>query len=330
MSAQDKTLEQYHQWMQFNAISHLIRSAREVGLFDALRDGQKTADALCASLSLSEGTAALLLDALLAVGVIEKYEEDYALSRASHLLCQYDEDLGDQTWQRLTGRLKGKGQPADLSTGDFFDHNAATQWIHTPAAMQAAEMLNIGGEDEIAGQAIVGAAIADLGCGSAVWSCAMAHRDKDATVTAVDHAAALAAANSTAASIELSDRFTPIEGDPLDVDLPADHFDIVLLAQRLSALADDQASQLIARAVRIAKPGGRVVVIDLFRSPQQPTASEAVQALILELETPSGHVRQLKDFQVALADAGLEQIQFSFLPASRSNLGLMVARKPQS
>lgn len=322
MSAQDRTLDQYHEWMQVNAVSHLIRAAREVGILDTLRDGQKSGEGICQSLSLEPRTTALLLDALVAIGIVEKYGEDYALARAAHLLCQYDDDLGDCRWSRIAKSLRGDAKTSNPKDEEYFDHNAATQWIHTPAAIQAAEMLNVGGDG------LVGPSILDLGCGSAVWSCAMAHRDKTATVTAVDHLGALVAAQSTADSIDLGERFTTIAGDPAEVDLPPNYFDLVVIAQRLHALGHSESQSLLGRAIGAAKPAGHVVVIDLFRGPAKANLAEAVEAIKLELDTQSGRMRTLEESEAAFHDAGLQEIQFSFLAASQMNLGLMVAEKP--
>src|SRR5690606_20768481 len=117
---------------------------------------------------------------------------------------------------------------------------AATQWVHTPAAMQAAEILDIGGtpttDPESDGELILSTPplrILDLGCGSAVWSCAMAFRDPGAAVLAVDEEAALVAARSTARSIQLGERFETLAGQPEEVALPTADFDLVLVAQRL-------------------------------------------------------------------------------------------------
>lgn len=326
MSAQDRTLDQYHELMQVNAVSHIIRSGRELGIFAELGGGQRTIEQLCESLALEPGPAALLLDALSAVGVVQKYGEDLALSPAAQLLCQYDSDLGDRRWIRLSDQVRQSPEgEAEVSDQQHFDSIAATQWIHTPAAMQAAEILDIGGEDELSGPAIL-----DLGCGSAVWSCAMAHRDSQATVTAVDTPAALAAATSTAESIEIGDRFRTVPGDPDEVQLPESGFDLVLLPQRLHALDDRGAERLVARAVAATAPGGRIVVIDLFRGPTKPKLAESVEALRLELDTRAGRMRSLEETQTLLARAGLENIQFSFLAASRINLGMMVGIKPLS
>ena len=322
MSAQERTFEQYHQLMQLNAASHLIRAGRELGVLQELREGQRTLEQLSEKLSLTSGSFSSLMDALVAIGIIERYEDDFALSRAAHLLCQYDDDLGDARWDRLVDDIRGASDPEDHDDQRLFDYLAATQWVHTPSAMQAAEILNIGGEGELAGPKIL-----DLGCGSAVWSCAMAHRDPESTVTAVDNFAALQAAKSTADSIDLSDRFQTIEGDPMEVSFPDAAFDLVLIAQRISCLSVEKSALLLERAVAAARSGGRVVVIDLFRGPARPGLSESVEALRLELGTRGGHMRSLEEIQVLLQEGGLQQVQFTFLAASKVNMGMAVGRR---
>jgi precorrin-6B methylase 2 len=323
MSAQDRTLEQYHQLMQINAASHLIRIARRVGILGELRDGQRTHEQLCEALSLEPGLARELLSALVAIGIVERYESDFALSRAAHLLCQYDVDLGDARWERLTDLVQGTSLRQGNDDQLHFDHLAAAQWIHTPTAMEAAEVLDIGGEGEQ-----IGPAILDLGCGSAVWSCAAAFRDPKATVTAVDNREALVAAASTASSIELMDRFTAVEGDPMSVELADEFFDWVMIPQRVNCLGHEAAVQLLKRACAATKPGGRVVVIDLFRSPTKANLSECVESLKLETETRSGSVRTLAQIEAELREAGLGSVQIAFLSKSKANLGLAVAVKP--
>ena len=321
MSAQDRTLDQYHEYMQINSVSHLLRAAREVGIVDELLSGQRTLEQLTENRSLEKRPTSLLLDSLVAIGIVEKYGDDFALSRAAQLLCQYDNDLGDARWSNLADAVKGSHRAGD--NHPHFDSLAATQWIHTPAAIQAAEILNFGGEGELAGPAIL-----DLGCGSAVWSCAMAHRDAAATITAVDHAGAIEAAKNMAESIELGQRMMVIEGDAETVDLPQDEFDIVLVAQRMAALGAEQADVMLKRAIGAAKPLGRIVVIDLFRGPTKPNLAESIEALKLELDTKAGEIPTLEGAQKAFAAAGLTDVQFTFLAASRVNMGLMVGVCP--
>ena len=144
-SAQERTLGQYHQFMQINAASHLIRALRQLGLIDALREQQHTLQQLCTPGSLNAELVREILDAAVAIGIVEQYEDDYALSRAAHLLCQYDHDLADQRWERLVSLTRGESKRDAHDDRLHANHLAATQWIHTPAAMEAAEVLDFGG-----------------------------------------------------------------------------------------------------------------------------------------------------------------------------------------
>lgn len=324
MSALEHTLDQYHELMRINAVSHLVRTARRVGILKELGHGQRTAEQLCEALSLASELAGLILEALVSIGIIEKYADDYALSQAARLLCQYDDDLGDCLWERLVERTVGTEQRDGQDDQQYFDYTAATQWIHTPAAMQAAEVLNIGGDGEFSGPSIL-----DIGCGSAVWSCAMAHRDPAAKLTIVDQSGAIEAASITAESIGVSERVTAIVGEPGETPLSEGEYDIVLLAQRLHSVSIEASDALLGRAVTAAKPGGRIVVIDLFRGPNPPDLSQSIEALRLDLETTAGSIRTPQQLEVQMQRYQLQRIEFTFLTASGINLGMVVAVKPE-
>ncbi len=321
-TAQERTLSQYHGLMRVNASAHLLRVGRHVGLIGELRKGQRTAEQLGELLEWSPHSATLLIDGLIAIGVIEQYGEDYALSRAGHLLCQYDEDLGDAMWDRLGDVVRGGDPRKEHDDGLHYEYLAATQWSHTASAMQAAEMLDVGQGGEFSNLRIL-----DLGCGSGVWSCAIAHRDPESCVVAVDTAASLEAARVTAESIEIADRFETIEANPIEVELKPDEFDLVLIAQRLSCLDAKAGQKLLNKAVAATKPGGRVVVIDLYRGPTKPNLVECIEALKLDLGTRGGRMRSLEEVQADLREAGLTGVQFSFLAASEIHLGLALGTK---
>ena len=340
-SAQEQTVARYHELMQVNAAAHVLRTTREIGLLDQLRQRQHTIDELCSALGLAIEPTRLLVDALVAIGVVERYGEDFALSQAARLLCEYDQDFGDAKWNRLSATLKpDPSSGSTKNTDEYFAYQAATQWVHTPAAIQAAEVLDIGGEGQL------GTKILDLGCGSAVWSCAMAHRDPTATLTVVDQKGAIESARSTANSIGLTSRLEAIIGDPLEAEVPADAYDLTLLAQQTTAIDDDSAIKLLGHAFSATKPSGRVVVIDLFRGPAKaapnadeaasddgyarPTLAESVEALKICVSTDHGRLRTLQQAKDLLIRAGLQRVQFAYLSASRLNLGIAVGEKPAS
>jgi len=347
MSQQDRTLDRYQELMQINAASHVLRAAREVGLFDELRLGQRTADQLAEALRLDRAGLDLMLECLLSMNVIERYGDDHALAPVMQLLCQYDNDLGDLAWRSLAGIVRGEQatapkasdavatEPQGSTARAYLDSIAATQWVHTPAAMQAAEMLDMGGETGPTGLpepdgSGASLRIVDLGCGSAVWSCAMAYRDGRATILAIDDEPPLAAARSTADSIRMGDRFETSAGDPAEVPLEESHYGLAVIAQRLHCLTPQGRDRLIDRAIASLHSGGRLVLIDLFRGPTKPRLSETIEALRVHVGTGGGghgKMQSVDELKSLLRDRGLVDVRFSFIAASRVNLGMMVATK---
>ncbi|TWU03734.1 class I SAM-dependent methyltransferase [Neorhodopirellula pilleata] len=334
MSAQDRTLDHYQELMTINATSHVLRAGRRLGVFDQLAEGQKTLPALAENLQIAPDRLLLLIESLIAIGIIEQYQEDYALSSTARLLCQYDADLDDATWEQLADTLKTDRPTVDRVADDEvpqqrFDSIAATQWVHTPAAMQVAEILNLGPPEEDSPEAEVAALeLLDLGCGSAVWSCAMGFRDPLLQITAIDTEPALVAAKSTATSIGLGERFSTQVGDLLTCSLKADTFDLVVVAQRLHSLADNQIETVLRRCHDTLKEGGKLIVIDSFRGPHRPSLAESLEALRMQVQTHHGNVPDLAAAQSRIERAGFTGVQFTFIAASRLGLGLMVGTKP--
>lgn len=340
LTNQDRTLDQYLELMTINATAHVLRAGRRIGLFDQLNEGQKTLEQLSENLSIESSRLHLLIESLIATGIVEQYHDDFALSSTARLLCQYDADLDDATWEGLVDTLKRPRRPIDApETSDGvpsarFDSIAATQWVHTPAAMQVAEILDLGpapdgdasDETATAEQADV-LHVLDLGCGSAVWSCAMGFRDPSLEITAVDNDAALVAARSTASSIGLGERFQTQIGDLLNSSLQPDRFDFVVVAQRLNALSHGQIDRVLRRCHDALKPGGKLVVIDSFRGPNRPSLAESLETLRMQVQTTQGEVPDLATAQKRMEKAGFENVQFTFIAASRIGLGLMIGGK---
>lgn len=316
MTAQDRSLQQYHQLIQLNAASHLLRIARRIGLFDLLLKGQHTAPQIIEALKLEPELAISLLDALRATGAIEQYGEDFALAQVTRLLSQFDADLGDAMWEKLEAALKDNLSP---ESEPYHAGIAATQWTHTRTAMEAAEMLNIGEDRK-------DLKIVDIACGSAVWSCAVAYQDPGSQVTAIDFAGALKAAAATAESIDLGDRFSGLAGDPLQVELPAKTYDMAILAQRLHSEPTEKGTEWLKRIRASLVDGGELIVIDLFQTTATPKLGEAIESLKMKLHTDQGAVRSPQETEQQLKDAGFGSAQFSYLPSSHVNMGLIIAK----
>jgi hypothetical protein len=158
----------------------------------------------------------------------------------------------------------------------------------------------------------------------------MAYRDGRATILAIDDEPPLAAARSTADSIRMGDRFETSAGDPIDVPLEESHYGLAVIAQRLHSLTPEGRDRLIDRAIASLHRGGRLVLIDLFRGPTKPRLSETIEALRVHVGTGGGghgKMQSADELKTLLRQRGLVDVRFSFIAASRVNLGMMVATK---
>ena len=58
-----------------------FQAARRLGVFSVLREGQKTAKQIADAVDANPRRVALLLDVLVGLLVVERYQDDYALSQ---------------------------------------------------------------------------------------------------------------------------------------------------------------------------------------------------------------------------------------------------------
>ena len=266
--AQLQALEAYTRIMDVNGAAQVFRAAVELGMFDTLETGQKTAAQLATACQVEQEPAELLLDALCAVGVVERYGDHFALAQVMHLMPCDLRDLGDRYWQHLTEFVRtGKSIPhveaSALDETDFHAEGAASQWMMTPAALDVTRLLDIGHTRR-------GLHILELAAGSAVWSLAMAHCDPECRLTIVDEPHQLAAARSHAEGIGVNDRVNWVEADYRSAELPAESFDLAILANatHLEATSDSLIRHL--RRIRAwIRPGGELAVIDVFPGQEQ-------------------------------------------------------------
>jgi 2-polyprenyl-3-methyl-5-hydroxy-6-metoxy-1,4-benzoquinol methylase len=312
------TIARYQSFLEATALSASLDAAIEAGIFDALRDGQKNLTELAEACACAPEALSTLLRVLVAIGAVEKYEDDFALSQAAQLLAGPDIDMGRGVWYGMASFLAGEEREADAVP--FYRRRVSNrQWSHTAAAVQAAEVLDIG-------HAIRGLNVLELGGGAGVWSAAMAYRDPQMHVTVVDTAARLAQCQATFASIDLLDRWTPIEDDYRTWSTPLDEFDLVILPEVLQLEDDAAAVILLGRSADALREGGQVVIVETLREADGPSVPLATQALEIAVAA-RGRQRSASEIQQLLRGAGFGEGKWGWLTASSSGLGLITATK---
>jgi hypothetical protein len=271
----------------------------------------------------------LLLDALAALGVVERVESRFALTTLAQMLLSGSyRNLGDEYWAHLPSLLKTdqplvKMDVASQSEAFYQSQAAVLGWMLTPAAECAARVLrDIGLPKD--------PAILDVGAGSAIWSLTLARETPGATVTAVDWPAVLEVAAETATNFGLADRLTTIAGNYHEVPWPADAFDLVFLANitHLETPAGNRA--LFAKAKAALKLGGRIAIVDVFAGHPRGDLNRTLYTLGLALRTEHGHVYSVEAFAPLLVEAGFHAPRLYPLEVPPYAVGLLTVTAEMS
>ena len=319
-----RALETYAHLMSANGAVQIYRTAQEAGVLQALASGAESAAAVAAACGAAVQPMALLLDGLVALGLVELSDEAYGLASVARFLSGPYRDLGDAYWSHLAAFLK-TGEPlvrmddAHESERQYQAQAMALAWMMAPAAEAAATVLDIGNDRR-------SLAVLDVGAGAAGWSLALARRDPATTVTALDWPAVLAIARTAAAEAGLQGRFATIAGDYHEAALPAAAFDLAIVANVTHLETAGGNRHLFERLRRSLRPGGEIALIDVF--PVQPggALAAALYALGLALRTTHGQVHSAADLEGWLAAAGFGNVRLTLLEAPPHTMGMLLAR----
>ena len=321
-----RALEAYVRLTNTAAISHIVRASLETGVVDALRDSQKTLPEIAERTQFPTQRLQLLLEALTAIGVIEQYGDTYALAQVGHLVPVELADLGDRYWRHLNrwiveGMSIPENDESNLDEFDYLRERHASEWLQTPAAMFLAKFLGFGDQRK-------GLHLLDIGCGSAVLSLTAAFQDPTCRVTAFDQPFGLERAREMVESIQLGDRIKLVEDTSGSFELPAGEFDMAVLGNVLHYLPADKVESLIQRAAQVIKPGGELVVVDVFPGQAKGTLNRTLFELQLALRYPEGEMHTRESLTQWIEAAGFEPPIFEPLDAPPWLFGVLVAKRP--
>ena len=318
-------LPAYFQLMNANGAAHAYHEAVRCGLLDALLAGPKTADELAEACGLARRPAVLLLGALAALGLVELNDSRYQPTALTQLLLAGSyRNLGDEYWAHLPALLKTdqplvKMDDVAQSEAHYQAQAAILGWMLTPAAQCAARLL----ADRLPPMA----AILDLGAGSGVWSLTLASLVPGAIVTAVDWPAVLEVTAETAQNLGLPDRLRTIAGNLHEIELPAEQFDLTIIANVAHLLTPEANRSLFRKAAGTLQPGGRLAVIDVFPGQPEGSLNVALYALGLALRTEHGRVYAPAELEPLLQDAGFEAPRLLPLAVPPFAVGMLLASR---
>lgn len=244
-------------WSSFQS-SRVLLTANNLRVFDHLKRFQ-SAEALARALGTDRRATAILLDALVTLGLAAKQSGKYRNTPLSgrYLVKEAPEYQGDiikhadilwQNWSALD-EVVLTGRPA----GRAFDYQSFIMGMHNLAVLKTKEVMK-----SVRLRSVKKAL--DLGCGPGTYAMELAK--KGIAVSMFDRSEALKIAKKLASRQKIKGiRF--IEGDFL-ADPIGVGYDLIFISQIFHAYSEDDNIYMLEKCHRALNPGGRVIIQEFY------------------------------------------------------------------
>ena len=296
--------------------SAVLFAALDVGVFKALADlgGSGDLTALAHETGASPRGLRLLLDACVAEGLLGKQEDTYFNTEAGKMALV-------------------PGGPADLSKAVRYNQDVYPAWGRLADLVRTGEpvespQLHLGDDPErtrrfalsMRGRALaIGRGVVpmldfegctkllDLAGGPGTYAELIAKANPEISVVTVDVPAVSAVARDCVAEAGLSDRIECRAGDYHTDEYEAEAYDAVTIFGALHQESPEQICDILTRANRALKPGGRIFILDMMtdRTHTAPAFS-ALFAVNMALTTQNGWVFSDEELKSWLTMTGFD------------------------
>jgi (2Fe-2S) ferredoxin/2-polyprenyl-3-methyl-5-hydroxy-6-metoxy-1,4-benzoquinol methylase len=310
-------------------VSRVLLTAIELDVFTAVAQGGR-ADEVAAKLVTDRRATEMLLDALVALEVLEKGHGTYRntpLSARYLVAGSLDDARGAlmhsahlwPRWSTLTDCVRQGTSVTHREQVDRGDEwtTAFIAAMHRNAAARSAAVVRATGLD--------GARrMLDVGGGSGAYSIAFTRASQDLCAEVLDLPTVLPIAQRHIAEAGLSDRITTRAGDLRSDDLGSG-YDLILLSAICHMLGPEPNLNLLRRCFAALSPGGRVVIQDFILAPDRTSPrSGALFALNMLVGTPEGSCYTSEEYESWLRQVGFADVRCVTAPGAT---GLIIGRR---
>lgn len=293
----------------------LLFALHELGLFVALADGPRSADALQAACGGDARGLAALLDGAVATGLLTRDGEAYAApealvaclgrpDEAVHLgewltfLAAIARPLGELGESVRSGRPAGSMVDGQRDDGPARAMTAAMDAYARTRGAEFVERLDVSGVETLL----------DVGCGPATYSLALVEKHPGLTALCLDLPGPIERARAAVEARGLGERARLIAADAFDY-RPDRPVQLILVSNVLHMLGPSASPRLLAHLASLLEPGGRLVVqaefLDAGRtSPRWP----ALLNVIMAATTEEGRNHDVAETSAWMEAAGLVDV----------------------
>lgn len=299
------------------ANSRILDAALEYDFFTLIARGCATAAEIARAAGTDPRATRIVLDSLIALGLVGKREGRYFLEPPSaRFLVRGPEYVGDfryvamSLWDGVAGlkeTLKS-GRP----TGRLDTASALAVWekvvtgivpIVRPVARYLCERLGIGVERR-------GLAVLDIGGGSAIFGRTILERDPSARVAQLDWPNVNAVARRLCREAGLEEKIRFIDGEFRSAELEERAYDLVLASNLCRFESPEGNRELFQKASRALKAGGALAVNDFLPNEERTGPSFPLRFSVYTLtHTPAGECYTLSEYRAWLEEAGFGAIE---------------------
>lgn len=303
--------------------ARIVQSAVELRMFDAIEARPLSSIAAAAQLQLDARALELLLNALAALGLLEKQGELFALTEMSrrYLLRNSPHYVGGmigfdamlwQAWERLPEAIR-TGLPARPPDMYQADPGETEIFINAMDSLVKAR-----GDTEVLAGAIDWSKIGtllDVGSGPATYPIALCGKFPKLRAAIVDLPGTLKLTGQFVAAANLTTRIELIPADYRSDPIPGG-YDAILLSNIIHGENEGRNAALMRKLAANLHPRGRLIVKDhiLDDSRAQPAVG-AIFSLLMLLTTDGGRCYSFAEIVAWMKQAGLNRVERIDLPA---------------
>ena len=309
----------------------VLQAAVRLDLFSAIAAGTRTGPDLAAERGLDPDALGRLLDALCALGLLEKTSLSYRNTPAAQALLVRDsaEYIGSirlhhhalaPSWHRLDQAVRSGGpvRPPSID-GEAADREHFLMGMFNLALLAAPRVvphIDLSGRHRLL----------DLGGGPGTWALEFCRHNPGLRAVVADLPTTRPFAERVIARFGLQARveFTPLDYHREEI---AGRYDAVWVSQILHAEGPDICRRLLAKATAALEPGGRLMIHEfILDDTRDGPLFPALFSLNMLVRTEQGRSYSEDQLRTMMAEAGLEKIRR--LPARTPNdSGVMVGTK---
>ncbi len=282
-----------------------LKAALELDVFTGIADGAHTAITLARRAEASERGMRILCDYLAVLGLLTKTAERYELTPDSHAFLNKKSPAYVGTAVEFLLSPPQVDPFQDVASAVRNGGAVPGQGVIAPEPM--APLMALPAEllaDLLAVEQDAKLRVLDIAAGHGLYGIAIAKRNPNAEITAVDWANVLEVALENARAAGVGERFRTLVGSAFEVDY-GDGYDVVLLVNFLHHFDPATVEEVLRKVYQALRGSGRAAILEFI--PNEDRISPRVPAafsMMMLPTTPHGDAYTFSEYKRLLRDAG--------------------------